>query len=117
LAVEEGQARKQAWNPTIGTPGYLAPELADGSALPSMRSDVFAMGRLLYQLFTGEVVSPEPHEDLRLPKHHRTGASIPNRLIRIIGRALRQDPRQRYPHAEPLFEEITRLIEARREKI
>jgi serine/threonine-protein kinase len=115
LSIEECQARKQVLNRSDGTEGYIAPELADGSSLPSMKSDVFAMGRLLYQLFTGEIVSPEPFETLPHPKRHRTGASIPNRLIQIIGRALKRDPRQRYASGEPLWEDLKRLIEVRRE--
>jgi len=36
-----------------GTPGYLAPELILGQH-PSPASDVFALGVLLHQVFTGE---------------------------------------------------------------
>ncbi len=36
-----------------GTPGYLAPEILDGGA-PSVQSDLYALGLVLYELFTGK---------------------------------------------------------------
>lgn len=52
---------------SIGTPGYIAPEQIDGSALP--QSDFFALGRTLVQLLTGK----HPQE---LPKDTATGGII-----------------------------------------
>ena len=52
---------------SIGTPGYIAPEQIDGSALP--QSDFFALGRTLVQLLTGK----HPQE---LPKDSATGGII-----------------------------------------
>lgn len=60
-----------------GTPIYLAPELFAGQA-PNLKSDVFALGILLYQLLSGridqpmvsgwenEIVDPLLREDLKL---------------------------------------------------
>ncbi len=46
--------RRVAVPPAAGTPGYMAPELFDdGSA--SVQSDVYALGLVLYQLFTGRL--------------------------------------------------------------
>lgn len=52
LTVEESGS-----NPTSGTPLYLAPELYDGQA-PTVRSDVFSLGILLYQLLTDRLGQP-----------------------------------------------------------
>jgi eukaryotic-like serine/threonine-protein kinase len=74
MTVEDGAAGSDS---TSGTPLYLAPELYDGQA-PTVRSDVFSLGVLFYQLLTdrpGQPMAPgwESHiedpllrEDLRL---------------------------------------------------
>lgn len=47
-----------AGHPLVGaTPHYLAPELLAGDA-PTMRSDVYALGLMLYQLIVGDLSRP-----------------------------------------------------------
>ncbi len=53
MTVEDGDAR----DATSGTPLYIAPELFAGLA-PTVRSDVFALGILLYQLLSGRIGQP-----------------------------------------------------------
>ena len=48
--VEESQKSRRTT--VIGTPEYLAPEVADG-APPSPASDLYAVGILLYELVSG----------------------------------------------------------------
>ncbi len=43
-----------------GTLLYMAPELLSGG-VPSVQSDIFALGILLYQMMTGEFGKPMPH--------------------------------------------------------
>ena len=51
LAIAASEADQQTGH--AGTPGYLAPELLDGGA-PSIQSDLYALGLVLYELFTGK---------------------------------------------------------------
>ena len=51
LAIPASEANRQSG--TAGTLGYLAPELLDGAA-PSVQSDLYALGLVLYELFTGK---------------------------------------------------------------
>jgi hypothetical protein len=51
LAIAAAEADRQSG--PAGTPGYLAPELFNGGA-PSVQSDVYALGLVLYELFTGK---------------------------------------------------------------
>ena len=44
-------------SPTSGTPLYMAPECFEGHS-PTMKTDVFALGMLLYQLMSGRIGQP-----------------------------------------------------------
>jgi serine/threonine protein kinase/tetratricopeptide (TPR) repeat protein len=97
------------WGTIQGTIGYMAPEQARGQEVDA-RSDLFALGCILYELVSGRRAfrgdtpadilaqvltrSPEPLSD--------SGASIPTELSRIIGRSLETDPERRYPSAREL---------------
>lgn len=78
-----------------GTLGHMAPEQALGK--PSFRSDVFAMGLLLYRMLTGYLPEypftwpPKRHERLRRKAH-------PD-FIKIIRKCLEVPPRRRFRDA------------------
>ena len=46
-----------AGNSSVGTPLYIAPELFSGQA-PTVQSDVYALGVMLYQLLAGDLARP-----------------------------------------------------------
>ena len=85
-----------------GTPGYVAPELLDGAA-PSVQSDLYALGLVLYELFTGK----KAFDASNLAEFHRkqteTDPTPPSTVIRnfdpaverAILRCLDRDPSQR----------------------
>jgi serine/threonine-protein kinase len=82
-----------------GTIGYMAPEQALGK--PSLRSDVFAAGLVLYRLFTGVV--PEWPFEWPPPGSERLRRLHPD-LVAVLRRALRLDPRQRFRDAGHMLE-------------
>jgi hypothetical protein len=86
----------------VGTPAYMAPELFDGTPA-SVKSDLYALGLVLYELFTGKVaVSGESVADLAR-QHRETPpatltavvAEIDQLADRIIRRCLEKDPDRR----------------------
>ncbi|HRI11252.1 MAG TPA: protein kinase, partial [Nannocystaceae bacterium] len=105
----------------MGTPHYMAPELwlADPA---SRRSDVYALGVLLYILAAGK----PPHDadspfDLAMlvqekdpPRLLDLAPAVEPRLAAIIDRCLERDPYQRYATAEELRSALEVLSAPRR---
>jgi hypothetical protein len=85
-----------------GTPAYMAPEQLTGRGA-TIRSDLYALGLVLYELFTGR----RPHEASSLPELHRLRAESapehPSTFARdldpavegVILRCLEPDPTER----------------------
>jgi serine/threonine protein kinase/DNA-binding winged helix-turn-helix (wHTH) protein len=91
---------------TTGTPLYLAPELIAG-APPTVTSDVYALGVILYQLVIG---------DLRLPLVPGWDRSVPDDLLRSdIAQATDGDPALRIANVSELASRL-RKLEKRREE-
>jgi serine/threonine protein kinase len=83
-----------------GLRGYLAPEVALGEA-PSVRSDVFGAGALLYCLWTGAPPAGAPD-----------AADAPPALARVFERALAVDPAGRPVNGTELEEMLEEAITA-----
>ncbi|MCS7261716.1 MAG: PASTA domain-containing protein, partial [Anaerolineae bacterium] len=91
-----------------GTPAYFAPEQAAGEqVLPA--TDVYAIGIILYEALTGQLpFTGDDHEVARKhlyekpPLAHRTNPRVPVELSRIIERALRKKPEERFATAAEL---------------
>ena len=72
---------------------YLSPEQAQGSAV-DRRTDVYALGVLLYHMLSGETPVPGMVPDLRLKR-----PDLPPAVAQIMLTAMAQYPDQRYPSA------------------
>ena len=77
---------------TPGTPSYMAPELVRGET-GDERSEVFAYGITIFQLFSGGEM-PYGLRKRKLLKQYRS--DLPDWLDPIIGKALDEDPKNRY---------------------
>lgn len=118
---EEGGARDIArYGALAGTPAYMAPEMAAGDgAQISVRSDVYLLGAMLYQILTGR--PPHTGEDVKSCLLHAAQNSIvptdvDDRLVQIARRAMAGDPARRYDSV-PLFQEALRDCRAHAESV
>lgn len=90
-----------------GTPLYLAPELLTGQPA-TVRSDVYALGMLLYQWLAG---------DMRRPLAPGWERDVEDPLLREdIAGATDTDPARRFASAAELAERLRRLPERRAER-
>ncbi|HVR02617.1 MAG TPA: serine/threonine-protein kinase, partial [Polyangia bacterium] len=97
----------------LGSPAYMAPELIEGKPL-DFRTDVFAVGIMLYQLATGSLpfAGKNPHEVLRrivegkFPDPRSVNRRVSDGLARFIGRALARRPDDRYPTVDRLTTDL-----------
>ena len=90
----------------VGTVLYMSPEQVLGDEL-DVRTDVFAIGSVLYHAFTGQLPFPGnsfPEVCMaileakpRRPKDIRSG--FPEPLATFLLRCLERDPERRFPHA------------------
>lgn len=86
------------YGPLGSVRGYAAPELSQ-EGLCSVQSDIFAVGRLLYALLTGQ--SPEKRAAQRLPLAQAVPGISPQ-LVKTIARATHREPARRFASAQEL---------------
>jgi Tol biopolymer transport system component len=104
----------------LGTPRYMSPEQTLGRPLDK-RSDIFSLGALLYEACTGApAFAPSDRGSLYDAIIHGEPAAIsrftyevPGELERIIRKALRKLPDERYQDAGELLVDLRALRRAR----
>jgi eukaryotic-like serine/threonine-protein kinase len=83
----------------MGTPGYTAPEIYDNPEHSDRRTDIFAVGVILYELMTGQ----RPEETSDLPS---AIVNCDKRLDAIFQKATDPNPDRRYATAEEMSQDL-----------
>lgn len=94
----------------IGSPRYMSPEQVRSSRDVDVRSDVWALGAILYEMASGEPPFAGPDLDaLRADiasRPHPPLESAPARLRAIVDKCLAKDPEQRFRNVGELADAL-----------
>src|SRR6185436_9758210 len=113
-ASKAGGDRMTETGMSLGTPHYMSPEQAMGEREITGRSDVYALGAVLYEMLTGEppftgttaqaVVARVVTESPRplIPQRH----TIPPHIEAAVLTALEKLPADRFPSASDFSEAL-----------
>ena len=107
-----GLARDHEADPSLsgkglvaGTPDYMAPELYLGRP-PSQASDLFALGVVLHEIFTGQkpVMAPDSSSVIVSPRLNTSG--VPSYCAQFIVGCLDRDPPRRYEAFDRILDSL-----------
>jgi serine/threonine-protein kinase len=111
----------------IGTPGYMSPEQATGSAEIDGRTDIYSLACVLYEMLYGEPPAPGTRDTQDAVRRQRSARrtqssadTVPETVEAALAKALAWDPRERFsstaefaraltlggastPHSAPIF--------------
>ena len=111
-------------NSVMGTVHYLPPEQANGKG-STIRSDIYSMGIMMYELLTGlvpykgesAVEIALKHLKEPLPSIRKTNPSIPQSIENVIIKATAKNPKNRYTDARMMHEDLkTALDDSRKDE-
>jgi serine/threonine-protein kinase len=118
LSLDHDTGVKTQTSAMMGTPTYMSPEQCRGAGAVDQRSDVYALGCVLYTLIVGEppfvadgvgeiiamhLREPAPRASIKAPW-------IPAAVDDVLARCLAKDPAERYASAAELAAEFGALL-------
>jgi serine/threonine-protein kinase len=119
--VGEDAARLTRTGLAVGTPGFMPPEQLRGQQVDG-RSDLYALGCVLYELLTGtppfpttfsaELTAAHLYQPVRPLRQVRPDRDIPEPLEAVVLKALEKLPSARPPDAASMRRELQALLEA-----
>ncbi|QJG66353.1 serine/threonine protein kinase [Mycoplasma phocoeninasale] len=122
ISLDEETIRVTAANKTIGSVQYIAPEILTQAQGPSIHSDMYALGIIMYEMLVGKVpfTDQEPQNIMLkqinspLPKIEKTNITIPQALENIIIKCTAKKISQRYENCKELLLDLESCLDPKR---
>src|SRR3954471_15195945 len=120
LASDEPGAMKTRTGAVMGTPMYMSPEQCSGSAIVDHRSDIYAIGCVMFAMLTGRPPFHGPGPGDLIAAHLREPAplaasrvpGLPGAIDRILQCCLAKSPAERFPSMAELVHELAAVEHA-----
>ena len=114
-----GATRLTTTGALLGSPAHMAPEVIDGR-LSDHRSDLFALGTILYWLLTGRLPFEAPNPSALFHRilqgvYEPPQTQVPalgNALARVVERALMPSVEARYQDVSEIERDLTAVLDA-----
>ena len=98
----------------IGTPHYMSPEQASGERELDARTDIYAVGCILYEMIAGEPPFTGPNAQAIIIRSMTEAprpltasrAGIPAQLNALVARSLAKSPADRFPNAKAMADAL-----------
>ncbi len=103
IVAKDGREKSEGgW--IMGTPAYMSPEQKSGTSRVDLRTDIYAVGVILYEVLTGRKPTGKYVSPSKLMQ------DIPGELDEIIEICLRSDPNDRFRSAVELKDRLLEVL-------
>ena len=123
VAVKSPANRVSSVDEVVGTVSYLPPEVVAGGPQDPIKTDVYALGQVLYEALTGRAVfRGDPYGRLRRSRFSAIstekraaraldpGPAFSDTLRRVVQRATEPNPDERLASARLLAESLAKML-------
>ena len=121
IALTEDSDRFTKTGNVIGSVHYIAPEILEQKP-PTLQSDIYALGILMFEMLTGEVPFKEndalstalKHKKSTVPHVNKSFQNIPQSVANIVIKATAKDLDKRYKSMYEFYKDITTALSKER---
>ncbi len=121
VKLAEGSENFTQTGNTLGTPAYMSPEQARGVEVIDARSDIYALGVILYEMLTGDVPYKSEttigqammHIMEPVPQILEAKADLPEAIQAVIDKAMAKKREERYETAGALAKAVAAVADGR----